>query len=110
MELKLVKPRVSEGFNKVNQKRRNMIKIIDLIENGLIQIGEELIWKKKSLSKTFKAKDLQSGQLQTEDGIKHKTPSGAARHLNSNTPIDGWHAWKIAKSNDSLDFLRKKLV
>ena len=49
------------------------------------------------------------GLLTTTDGVSHKTPSGAAKHLNGNKPVDGWIAWKSKKVGKSLAELRSQI-
>jgi hypothetical protein len=49
------------------------------------------------------------GTITTTDGKKHKTPSGAAKHLNGNKPVDGWLAWKVKSSGLSLSTLRENI-
>ena len=49
------------------------------------------------------------GLLTTTDGVSHKTPSGAAKHLNGNKPVDGWIAWKSKTNGASLAQLRAKI-
>ena len=51
----------------------------------------------------------ESGGLKTADGELHKTPSGAAKHLNGSKPVDGWLAWKTKATGVSLAELRSKL-
>ena len=81
----------------------------DLIKAGLLAAGEELIWVRKSLKETHVATVSDNGAITTADGKSHKTPSGAAKHLNGNKPVDGWIAWKVKKTNVSLTSLREKL-
>lgn len=67
-----------------------------LLKMGKLSVGDELTWSRRSLKLVYKAKVLAGGKLQTADGLVHKTPSGAARHLNNNKPVDGWIAWKLS--------------
>jgi hypothetical protein len=66
-----------------------------LIKLGKISVGDELTWTRKSLQVKHLAKVIEGGKIQTSDGSIHKTPSGAAKHLNANKPVDGWLAWKL---------------
>lgn len=83
-----------------------MLKVIDLIRSGSISIGEELVWTRRVAKESHSATVGHDGSITTFDGVKHKTPSGAAKHLNGNKPIDGWLAWKVKKSGKSLGSLR----
>ena len=66
-----------------------------LITLGKIRVGEELVWPRRGLGVKHAAKVLAGGRIQTADGVVHKSPSGAAKHLNENKPVDGWLAWKL---------------
>jgi hypothetical protein len=68
----------------------------ELLKLGKLAVGDELTWNRRSLRVEHKAKVLAGGKLQTSDGLVHKTPSGAAKHLNNNKPVDGWIAWKLS--------------
>jgi hypothetical protein len=83
-----------------------MLKVVDLIRSGLLSVGEELIWTRRVARESHVAVVNEDGSITTSDGVKHKTPSGAAKHLNGNKPVDGWLAWKIKKSGKSLGSLR----
>jgi hypothetical protein len=65
----------------------------ELIRSGVLPIGTELIWKRA---------------IRTSDGKLHKSPSGAARHLNNGKPVDGWKVWRIKESGILIDTLRIK--
>jgi len=83
-----------------------MSKLIDLINAGLVTSGEELIWVRRVAKKQHLAVVNADGSISTEDGKTHRTPSGAAKHLNGNKPVDGWLAWKIKRTGVSLGSLR----
>lgn len=85
-----------------------MTTISDLISKGLLKEGDKLVWKRRSLGKTYTATVRSNGTLVTEDGVVHKTPSGAARHF-SNKPVDGWITWKIGETKVSIGSLRTKI-
>ena len=80
--------------------------IDQLIKLGKIEIGTELIWRRRGLKTTHKARVLADGKIETEDGQVHKTPSGAAKYLNGNKPVDGWIAWKVKSTGLPLTRLR----
>jgi hypothetical protein len=86
-----------------------MSKVVDLIKSGTLNVGQELVWNRRVAKETHLATVNQDGSITTADGIKHKTPSGAAKHLNGNKPVDGWLAWKVKSSQVSLAELRAKL-
>lgn len=86
-----------------------MSKVVDLINNGSLIVGQELIWNRRVAKQIHLAIVNQDGSIITADGVKHKTPSGAAKHLNGNKPVDGWLAWKVKSNLVSLAELRAKL-
>lgn len=83
--------------------------IRDLLKVGLLQPGEELVWSRRVMKTVHTAVVSKDGLLTTTDGISHKTPSGAAKHLNGNKPVDGWIAWKSKTNGASLAQLRAKI-
>jgi hypothetical protein len=83
-----------------------MAKVVDLVKKGSLSVGQELIWIRRVAKETHLATVNQDGSITTTDGVKHKTPSGAAKHLNGNKPVDGWLAWKIKTTGQSLASLR----
>jgi hypothetical protein len=85
-----------------------MTTISDLISNGLLKVGDKLVWKRRSLGETHTATIQSNGTLVTEDGAVHKTPSGAAKHF-SKKPVDGWNTWKIGETKTSIGSLRSKI-
>lgn len=85
-----------------------MAKVKDLLRKGLLNAGQELIWDRRVMRKIHVAVVNHDGSITTSDGIKHKTPSGAAKHLNGNKPVDGWLVWKVKSSLVSLAELRTK--
>ena len=83
-----------------------MSNLVDLMNAGLINAGEELIWKRRAEKQAHHAVVNLDGSISTSDGIKHWTPSGAARHLNGGRPVDGWLTWKLIRTGKSLSSLR----
>ena len=83
-----------------------MSKIVDLLKLGSLTAGQELIWNRRVAKQFHIATVNQDGSITTSDGMKHKTPSGAAKHLNGNKPVDGWLAWKLKSTGNSLASLR----
>lgn len=74
-----------------------------IIDSGKLDAGTKLIWKRR-LTGVHSAVVQSDGTLTTEDGTRHKTPSGAAKSI-SGKPVDGWHAWKLP-SGAALGSLR----
>jgi hypothetical protein len=84
-----------------------MSKVVDLVKRGSLTAGQELIWNRRVAKQIHLATVNQDGSITTADGVKHRTPSGAAKHLNGNKPVDGWLAWKIKSTGASLASLRE---
>jgi len=83
--------------------------IKDLLTARLVGADDVLIWNRKSLGSYHEVVISADGFLYTSDGKSHKSPSGAARHLNSNKPVDGWNVWKLKKTGVALSELREQL-
>lgn len=83
--------------------------VIDLIKRGLISPDSKIVWKRRTQNQEFTAVIGSDGAITTSDGKKHKTPSGAAKHLNGNKPVDGWLAWKLQSTGESLAEVRSKI-
>lgn len=86
-----------------------MSTIKDLMRANLLKSGDELVWNRRVQKVKHVAVVTESGGLKTADGESHKTPSGAAKHLNGSKPVDGWLAWKTKATGASLAELRSKL-
>jgi hypothetical protein len=82
----------------------------DLIKAGLINAGDMLVWKRRTYSESHIATVKSDGTIETADGKIHRTPSGAAKHLNGNKPVDGWLAWKLKSTGESLSAVREKII
>ena len=79
----------------------------ELVKLGSIPNGTELVWKRRVQGETHTA-TVVFGAIRTADGELHKSPSGAARHLNNGKPVDGWKVWKIKQSGLLIDTFRLK--
>ena len=86
-----------------------MANIKDLLRANLVVGGTELFWKRTKAKQTFTAVLNSNGTITTSDGAIHKTPSGAAKHLNDNKPVDGWNTWRVKSSGKRLSELRENL-
>ncbi len=83
-----------------------MHNIKKLIESEILTTNERILWKRKGLGITHYALIRANGNIETEDGVSHKSPSGAARHLNKGKPVDGWLVWRLERTGQSLSELR----
>jgi hypothetical protein len=80
-----------------------------LLTLGSVSAGDKLSWSRRVLNNAHEAVINQDGTISTSDGKQHKTPSGAAKHLNQNKPVDGWLAWRHVKSGKKLTELRSAI-
>lgn len=85
-----------------------MLTISDLLNRGLLKVGEEIVFTRRSLKIEHRAQIQANGLIITEDGKTHRSPSGAAKHF-TKKPIDGWHAWKVRSSQRTLANLRAQI-
>lgn len=75
-----------------------------LMKDNLLRTGDHFVWKRRE--STSEATLDNKGWLVTADGSRHKTPSGAAKHI-VGRPVDGWLVWRSTRHNMSLDQIRK---
>lgn len=87
-----------------------MVATKDLIKAGLLSAGEILVWNRRTQGNSYIATVKSDGSIETADGKIHRTPSGAAKHLNGNKPVDGWLAWKLKSTGQSLSAVRDKMI
>lgn len=72
-------------------RKRQRMRLSELIDRGLLQIGDSLV-------AGYKGKEYQATAV--ENGIKYRgriypTPAAAGRAVTANTTCDGWMFWKI---------------
>ena len=81
---------------------RNLIKV------GAIQVGEILIWNRKNQGVTEELTVDSSGNLKSNDGKIFGSPTAAAKNFNGGVAINGWRVWKIKRTGEALDDVRKR--
>ncbi|MFI6988796.1 restriction system modified-DNA reader domain-containing protein [Nonomuraea wenchangensis] len=79
-----------------------------LLDAGLLQPQNELVWRRPRLNKVHYATVLADGRLRLEDGEIFLKPSPACKAL-SGQETDGWAAWRRASDLRSLKELRNEL-
>jgi hypothetical protein len=100
----------THGPTQVKYQGRRVL-VADLIDAGLVEPGEELVFPRPRLGQEFRAVVLANGSIQTGDGAIHASPSLAAMRTADVPSYDGWHAWRVPRLNGvKLDVLRKRLV
>lgn len=91
------------------QGRRVLVS--DLLEEGLLEVGERLTWPRPRVGVTYTAEVLPTGELRLEDGTVHKSPSLAAMKAADVPSYDGWHAWRVPRLDGcQLHDLRQRLL
>ncbi len=85
--------------------------VADLLENGLIQVGEPLEFIRPRLGQVFTAEVLDDGSIKTSDGLTWPSPSRAAMSAANVEAYDGWHAWRVPRLGGvKLDQLRRSML
>jgi hypothetical protein len=84
------------------------ISVMDLIDAGLIQPGEILVWDRKIANQHYEVTTTDSGSLMADD-TTYASPSTAADSLAGGSH-NGWTAWQVKGSGDKLAKLRAKLA
>lgn len=82
-----------------------MVTIENLVRVGFLREGDKLCWTRPRAGVSHFAAIQSDGSIRTDDGVLHKSPSGAARH-HYQKPIDGWSAWKVIRLSKSLSQIR----
>lgn len=84
------------------------VAVRDLLDAGLIQVGEQLTFARPRAGETYSAIVEDSGAL-VVGGRAHATPSAAARAATGAGQIDGWTAWTNSVGS-TLHALRVQLL
>lgn len=84
------------------------IRVSDLLDAGLLEAGQELVWERPRLGQTYRATVAENGSLVIPDGRTFSSPSGAACEAASIPAYDGWYAWTA--DGVALKDLRAELV
>jgi hypothetical protein len=90
----------------VNGRR---IELSDLIDAGLLSVGEVLRWHRPRLNHTYEAHVTENGSVRLPDGRTFSSPSRAAQEAAEVPACDGWVAWRVA-SGQRLADLRASLI
>ncbi|MFQ5523352.1 MAG: hypothetical protein ACE5F5_07205 [Acidimicrobiia bacterium] len=87
----------------------SLIKIPDLIEGGLLRVGDNLVWERPRKGESYRAEITANGSIRLESGESFTSPSRAATEAAGIPAYDGWYAWKVERSGKTLDELRHDL-
>jgi hypothetical protein len=84
-----------------------MLSLKDLLEAGVLDIGQKLTWERLRTPEVHTTTLLADGTLKTSDGKIHFSPSTAAAHLNRGISTNGWRVWRIS-TGESIWELRNE--
>jgi CBS domain-containing protein len=82
----------------------------DLIEAGLLKIGERVRFSRPRMGVTYSAEVTEPGRLRLDDGLEYRSPSRAAMVAANMRAVDGWHVWVLESTGAALDSLRQELL
>ncbi len=85
------------------------IVVADLLEAGMLRPGEVLTWERPKKHETYRARVLEDGEIELEDGRVYASPSRAAIEAAGIPAYDGWHAWRT-EGGSTLGDLRQQLI
>ncbi len=86
------------------------VRISDLLDAGLLEVGDRLVWNRPRLDATYEATVLENGSIQLSDGRAFSSPSRAAMEAAGVPAYDGWYAWDVPRlDGKSLNDLRFRL-
>lgn len=86
------------------------VKLRDLIAHDLLQPDAELRFERPRRGLVHRARVLPTGAIELEDGRRFASPSRAAAAAADARAFDGWHAWALEATGQSLDSLRQELL
>jgi CBS domain-containing protein len=91
----------------VNGRR---VRILDLIDAGLLKPGTELFYRQYSNSIPHQATVTQRGRLRLVDGREFNSPSGAATAVAEVSAVPGWEVWRVGPEGPYIGQLRLQLL
>ncbi|MDQ3091508.1 MAG: hypothetical protein M3R46_07595, partial [Actinomycetota bacterium] len=92
---------------KINGRR---VRLSDLLEAGLVQPEQRLVWERPRLDQSYRATVTDAGAIRLEDGREFPSPSRAAMEAAQIPAYDGWYAWRLGEGGESLHELRVRMV
>jgi Restriction Enzyme Adenine Methylase Associated len=84
------------------------IRLVDLLDAGLLDPGQQLVWERPRLGQTYEASITENGSIRLPNGHVFSSPSAAATEAAGIPAYDGWYAWKA--DGALLNDLRDRLV
>ncbi|MEC3955155.1 CBS domain-containing protein [Nocardia sp. CDC153] len=87
------------------------VTVSDLLEAGLIRVGEALRFRRSRIGVTYDATVTESGLIRLEaGGEEFRSPSRAAMVAAGMRAVDGWRAWLVVDQDRMLDTVRQELL
>ena len=83
--------------------------VADLIDAGALRPGDTLVFRRQRSGEVHRAEVLADGSLRLSDGREFRSPSSAAAGAAAGS-FDGWTAWALETTGESLDRLRSALL
>jgi hypothetical protein len=97
-----------EDPTKIDGRR---VRLTDLVDAGVLQPGQALIWDRPQLGKTYRASVTEQGAIHLENGGTFSAPSTAAIKAFGGGSFDGWYVWRVdSDARESLHELRVRCV
>jgi hypothetical protein len=78
------------------------ISVKELLDNELLNVGEQLAWVRPKLGKSYTAKILENGDIEIEDGRIFYSPSGAAMAAAGMVSANGWISWRVPRLGENV--------
>lgn len=78
-----------------------------LLEAGLLEPGQRLVWRRRNLAREYLAYVTPEGHLRLDDGRICDSPSGACDAV-AHCKVNGWDAWRTGE-DVSLSVLRSRI-
>jgi CBS domain-containing protein len=86
------------------------VTLSDLIAGGLIKPGDRVRFTRPRVGEKHTAEITEAGRLRLPEGGEYRSPSRAAMVAATMRAVDGWHAWILERTGESLDKLRQRLL
>ena len=92
-----------------SQVEKEEISVLDLVTEGLLDVGDELYWSRPQVGEVNVATIAEGGQLRVSDGDLYESPTAATRHFTTSN-YNGWKQWRMgSEDGPTLDELRERL-
>lgn len=97
-----VKEEESEGPVNHTMIYGRRVRVADLLEADLLQVGDELTWNRPRMGKSYRATVRENGSIELSNGRAFSSPSRAAMEAAEIPACDGWYAWRSERMNGRL--------